>query len=77
MADRILNLAERAGGTRGRIAHVADRPGHDRRYSMDTDRIRSLGWTPETPLEEGLALTCDWILENQDRIAVGAEPVPA
>ena len=77
MADRILDLAERASGRRGRISHVTDRPGHDRRYSMDTRRIRRLGWTPETPLEDGLALTCAWIRENQGRIAVRTEPVPA
>ena len=77
MAGRILDLAERAGGQRGRISHVTDRPGHDRRYSMDTGRIRGLGWTPETPLDAGLALTCDWIVANQTRAAVGVEPVPA
>ena len=76
MAGRILDLAERASGRRGRVVHVADRPGHDRRYSMDTGRMRGLGWTPETSLEGGLALTCEWILKNQDRTTVGAEPVP-
>ena len=76
MAGSILELAERVGGRRGRIAHVADRPGHDRRYSLDTNRIRRLGWTPETPLEEGLALTCDWIVEQQAQ-AAAATPVPA
>ena len=76
MAGHILNLAERMSGRKGRIAHVADRPGHDRRYSMDTGRIRGLGWAPKTSLEEGLALTGEWILKNQDRTTVGAEPVP-
>ena len=76
MAGHILDLAERMSGRKGRIAHVADRPGHDRRYSMDAGRIRRLGWTPKTSLDEGLALTCDWILKNQDRTTVGAEPVP-
>ena len=77
MADRILDVAERATGRRGRIAHVADRPGHDRRYSMDTTRIRRLGWAPETSLEEGLGLTCDWIRKQQAEAAVGAQAVPA
>ena len=76
MAGHILNLAEQVSGRRGRIAHVADRPGHDRRYSMDTTRIRQLGWTPETSLEEGLALTCDWIVEHQARTPAAAA-VPA
>ena len=77
MAERILDLAEQAGGRRGRITHVSDRPGHDRRYSMDTSRIRRLGWAPEIALDEGLALTRDWILQDRDRTALQAEPIPA
>lgn len=62
MAERIVGLAEQRTGRRGRIEHIADRPGHDRRYAVDASRIRRLGWEPETALREGLALTCDWML---------------
>jgi dTDP-glucose 4,6-dehydratase len=47
------------------IAHVPDRPGHDRRYAMDTRRIREeLGWRPAVPLQEGLRRTVRWYLDN-------------
>ena len=47
------------------ITFVADRPGHDRRYAMDTRKIeRELGWRPRYSLEEGLARTVEWYLAN-------------
>jgi dTDP-glucose 4,6-dehydratase len=42
------------------IAPVADRPGHDRRYCLDTTKLRGLGWTPQVPFEEGLRDTVEW-----------------
>jgi dTDP-glucose 4,6-dehydratase len=49
------------------ITYVADRPGHDLRYAIDPSRIREeLGWRPSVTLEEGLALTVDWYLANED-----------
>jgi dTDP-glucose 4,6-dehydratase len=49
------------------IRFVADRPGHDRRYAIDAGRIRSeLGWSPAVDLEEGLAQTVDWYLDNRE-----------
>jgi dTDP-glucose 4,6-dehydratase len=62
------------------ITFVTDRPGHDARYAIDPQRIRSeLGWRPSVTLEEGLALTVAWYLDNepwwralQDRSGVGA-----
>ena len=48
------------------ITFVADRPGHDQRYAIDPTRIRSeLGWRPSVTVEEGLASTVDWYLENE------------
>lgn len=47
------------------IRHVDDRPGHDRRYAMDTGKIvRELGWRPRYTLEEGLMRTVQWYLEE-------------
>lgn len=49
------------------ITFVADRPGHDARYAIDATRIRSeLGWRPSVTLEEGLARTVQWYLDNED-----------
>ena len=50
-----------------RITHVADRPGHDRRYALDCARIRTeLGWRPRHSPESGLRATVRWYLENRD-----------
>jgi dTDP-glucose 4,6-dehydratase len=47
------------------IAFVADRPGHDLRYAIDPERIRSeLGWRPSVTLDQGLRLTVEWYLNN-------------
>lgn len=52
------------------ITHVADRPGHDRRYAIDAGRIgRELGWRPATPFAQGIARTVDWYLENPAWVA--------
>lgn len=49
------------------IEFVADRPGHDLRYAIDPTRIREeLGWRPSVTLEQGLAKTVDWYLQNED-----------
>ncbi len=52
------------------ITHVADRPGHDRRYDIDITKIRTeLGWTPSEQLESGLLKTVHWYLEHPDWVA--------
>ena len=64
-------LDERLGPIAGRprrelIRFVTDRPGHDRRYALDTARIsEELGWHPAVPFDEGLRQTVDWYCENQ------------
>lgn len=51
----------------GLIEFVADRPGHDRRYAIDTSRIvGELGWRPQVDFDAGIAATVDWYAENQD-----------
>jgi dTDP-glucose 4,6-dehydratase len=48
------------------IRHVKDRPAHDRRYALDSSRIRNeLGWKPDASFEEGIAKTVDWYIANQ------------
>jgi len=47
------------------IEFVEDRPGHDIRYSLDSSKIRSLGWKPKHNFKEGLEETVEWYLENE------------
>lgn len=47
------------------IQPVKDRPGHDRRYSVATDKIRALGWKPRHKFQEGLEKTVRWYVENE------------
>jgi dTDP-glucose 4,6-dehydratase len=44
---------------------VADRLGHDRRYALDTGKLRALGWTPEATFDDGLAATVEWYRANE------------
>ncbi len=54
------------GADESLVRRVEDRPGHDRRYSLDTTKIREqLGWEPRTPLAEGFPLTAAWYAENR------------
>ena len=59
------------GAPHGRlVAHVADRPGHDRRYAIDAGTMRrELGWEPRVLLEEGLRQTVAWYLAHDPWIA--------
>ena len=45
---------------------VQDRPGHDRRYALDTAKLRALGWAPQVSFEDGMQRTAQWYLDNQD-----------
>ena len=49
------------------IEYVKDRLGHDRRYAICNDKIQSeLGWKPSLTFEQGIKITIDWYLNNQD-----------
>ena len=51
------------------IEYVQDRLGHDRRYAISNDKIQSqLGWEPSLTFEDGIKITIDWYLNNQDWI---------
>lgn len=58
----------RAEGTSEKlITYVKDRPGHDLRYAIDATKIqKELGWEPSVTFEQGLALTIDWYLSNEE-----------
>ena len=62
LTHRILELVDRPVSL---IAPVADRPGHDRRYSLDTAKLRALGWAPRTTFDAGLRATVDWYRNNE------------
>jgi dTDP-glucose 4,6-dehydratase len=61
VVKRILELT---GADESLLEYVTDRPGHDRRYSLSSEKLRGLGWAARTRFEEGLALTVDWYREN-------------
>lgn len=54
------------GASQGLIRHVDDRPGHDRRYSLDSSKLRALGWSTARPFEAGLAATVAWYRDRRD-----------
>jgi len=62
VARRILDALD---APRDLIQFVPDRPGHDRRYAMDSGLIRALGWEPEVPFAEGLKRTVRWYAANK------------
>jgi dTDP-glucose 4,6-dehydratase len=47
------------------VQYVADRPGHDRRYSVRTDKVRSLGWRPEHDFRQAVVQTVEWYRGNE------------
>jgi dTDP-glucose 4,6-dehydratase len=79
IADLVDELAPRGEGKpprRGLITFVADRPGHDHRYAIDSTKLRTeLGWAPAHSFESGLRETVQWYLANRDwtaRVRSGA-----
>jgi dTDP-glucose 4,6-dehydratase len=59
---RILELVGRPDSL---VRHVPDRQGHDRRYSLDSSRLRALGWAPAVPFASGLEQTVEWYASNE------------
>lgn len=62
-------LIKELGRDESSIKYVEDRLGHDRRYAIDSSKIQNeLGWHPSVTFEEGIKITIDWYLNNQDWI---------
>ncbi|SFI61603.1 dTDP-glucose 4,6-dehydratase [Olleya namhaensis] len=60
-------LGREKGSSEKLITYVKDRPGHDLRYAIDASKInKELGWKPSVTFEEGLKITIDWYLNNED-----------
>ena len=58
--DLTRRILELLGRPISLIKPVADRPGHDRRYCLDTSKLRAVGWAPQVAFEEGLTATVEW-----------------
>ena len=60
-------LGREEGSSEKLITFVKDRPGHDKRYAIDAQKLnKELGWSPSVTFEEGLKKTIDWYLDNQE-----------
>ena len=74
--DVTKKLLELTGRGEDAIEYVKDRPGHDRRYAINSNKLRNeLGWEPLTSFEDGLAKTVKWYQQNRewvDRCRTGA-----
>ena len=57
-------LLDELGAPRSLIQHVEDRPGHDRRYSLNVDKLKALGWEPEHDCEAAIRKTVRWYVDN-------------
>ncbi len=74
--DVVKQILGLVGKDESLIEYVTDRPGHDRRYAMDSRKAhKELGWQPEFTFEDGLKATVDWYLANKswwERVRSGA-----
>jgi dTDP-glucose 4,6-dehydratase len=61
VVNRIVDLT---GADPSLVEYVTDRPGHDRRYSLSSEKLRRLGWEPQLGFEDGLARTVQWYRAN-------------
>ncbi len=63
VADTVLRLLDKPGSLK---RFVRDRPGHDRRYALDSTRLTGLGWQPAVTFEAGMTMTVSWYAEHED-----------
>ena len=65
--DVVRRILDLTGASPDLVRHVADRPGHDRRYSVDSSKLSGLGWQPKHSFDSGgLEETVDWYREHRD-----------
>ncbi|MEG1089911.1 MAG: dTDP-glucose 4,6-dehydratase, partial [Acinetobacter sp.] len=65
ICDLLDEIVPKEGSYRDQITYVTDRPGHDRRYAIDADKISDeLGWKPQETFESGIRKTIGWYLNN-------------
>ena len=63
--DVVKRILELTGRDESLIEFVTDRPGHDRRYSLSSDRLSGLGWRAAVPFEQGIERTVSWYRDNE------------
>jgi dTDP-glucose 4,6-dehydratase len=63
--DLTHHILRAVGRPASLITPVADRQGHDRRYALDTTKLRGLGWAPDVPFDRGLDATVEWYRTNE------------
>jgi dTDP-glucose 4,6-dehydratase len=62
--DVVRRILKLTGADESLIEYVTDRPGHDRRYSLSSEKLAELGWRARTRFEDGLGQTVDWYRDN-------------
>jgi dTDP-glucose 4,6-dehydratase len=62
--DVVRRIIALSGAAESQIEHVRDRPGHDRRYSLSSHKVRALGWSPRVRFDAGLEQTVSWYRDN-------------
>ncbi|MDL7924189.1 GDP-mannose 4,6-dehydratase [Escherichia coli] len=76
ICDLLDEIVPKEKSYREQITYVTDRPGHDRRYAIDAEKIgRELGWKPQETFESGIRKTVEWYLSNTkwvDNVKSGA-----
>src|ERR687890_48090 len=77
----VHRIIELTGASPDLVEHVTDRPGHDRRYSLSSDKVRALGWEPREFFADGLAKTVEWYREQRaelrrDRRGLARDALP-
>lgn len=63
LTERLITACGRSMTTH--VRHVADRPGHDRRYALDASKLCATGWQPVIPFDEGIRGTIEWYRANE------------
>ena len=64
--DVVTQIIAATGASEDLIAYVTDRPGHDRRYSLGSEKVRALGWEAQISFDQGLPQTVAWYQDNPD-----------
>jgi dTDP-glucose 4,6-dehydratase len=60
----VSEILAQTGNDESLIEYITDRPGHDRRYSLGSEKVRALGWEAQVDFVEGLKRTVDWYRDN-------------